>query len=207
LINYLAVAHGGELAAREEAGAVRHFGRMRILALLLAGVALVAPGCKSKRSTKPKDTATASASTPNGIPLIGTRLEMRDPATASQLLKGFYKVEENWRWTAGQFSVLLGVPRGAGVHGATLTLRFSIPSVVFEKVHDQTMSASISGKQLPPETYHGSGIQTYTRPVPSDLLPGQAVQVDFLVNPVFPPGSADKRELGVIASSITLESK
>jgi hypothetical protein len=180
----------------------------RILLLLCVCAVLIAPGCKRKRSTKSKSTdAVAASNTPAGLPLIATRLDMKDPATASQLLKGFYRVEESWRWTSGRFSVLLGVSSGAAARGATLTLRFAIPSVVFDKVHDQTLSASIGGKQLPPETYRGAGSQSYTRPVPSDLLAGQAVEVDFVITPVFPPGSADKRELGVIASSVSLESK
>jgi len=177
-----------------------------ILVSLVICVALSGASCKRKRRAKPKATEEVAATRPSPG-LIPSRLEMRDPAIASQLLKGFYKVEDSWRWTAGQFSVLLGIPKGASTTGGILKLNFAIPEAVLSRVHQQTISASINGKPLPPETFHTSGRQTYTRPIPPELLSGQGVQVDFTVDPILPPGSADRRELAVIASSISLEAK
>ncbi len=178
--------------------------RWMILAPLLVCLALPGVSCKRRRRPKPTEESTGSRRVMGAIP---NHLETRDPAIASQLLKGFYKVEDSWRWTAGQFSVLLGIPKGAAANGGVLKLRFAIPEVVLAKLHEQTVSASINGKPLGPETYRTSGSQIYTRSVPPDLLTGTGVQVDFTVNPVLPPGSADMRELAVIASSISLEAK
>jgi len=176
---------------------------LALLCGLLSG--MFGASCKRRRRPKPQ-TEEVTASRPV-VGLIPAHLETRDPAAASQLLKGFYKVEDSWRWTAGQFSVLLGVPKGAAATGGVLKLRFAIPDVVLARLHEQTISATINGKPLGPETYRTSGSQTYTRAIPPDLLTGPGVQVDFTVNPVLPPGSADMRELAVIASSISLEAK
>lgn len=178
--------------------------RRSVLVALLLSLALLASGCKRKRRANPAESPAASRV---GVGLVPTHVETRDPATASQLLKGFYKVEDGWRWTAGQFSVLLGVPKGAAANGGVLKLKFTIPQAVLDKVHQQTVSASLRGKALGPETYSVSGVQTYSRPIPPELLTGQGVEVDFTVNPVLPPGSADMRELGVIATSIAMETK
>jgi hypothetical protein len=178
--------------------------RRSILVPLLVCVALLSVGCKKKRRADPGEAVTVSHV---GVGQVATHLEMRDPTTANQLLKGFYKPEENWRWTSGQFSVLLGVPKGASTTGGVLKLRFTIPQVVFDKLHQQSVSASIHGKSLGPQTYTTQGAQTYSRPVPPEFLIGQGVEVDFTVDPVLPPGSADMRELAVIASSISLEGK
>lgn len=175
-----------------------------LLACLVVFLALSGSACKRKRKPQP-DQAVAVSHV--GVGAVRAQLEMRDPAAASQLLKGFYKSEGSWRWTAGQFSVLLGIPKGAAASGGVLKFHFTIPQVVLEKLHQQTLSASVHGKPLGQETYTTQGAQTYTRPVPADLLTGQGVEVDFTVDPVLPPSSADMRELAVIASSISLEAK
>jgi len=182
--------------------------RRNVMAPLLACLVLFLAGsgsaCKSKRKAQP-DQAVAVSHV--GVGAVPAQLEMRDPAAASQLLKGFYKSEGSWRWTAGQFSVLLGIPKGAATSGGVLKLHFTIPQVVLDKLHQQTLSASIHGKPLGPETYTTQGAQTYSRPIPAELLTGQGVEVDFTVDPVLPPSGADMRELAVIASSISLEAK
>ena len=60
--------------------------------------------------------------TSGNAPLVST-LKMSDPSAKHQLAKGFYQLEANaWRWTAGDFSVVLKTPPGAAQKGATLTL-------------------------------------------------------------------------------------
>jgi hypothetical protein len=182
--------------------------RRKILTPLLACLVLCltfsGSACTRKRRSNPDQSVAVSHV---GVGVVPSQLEMRDPAAASQLLTGFYKTEASWRWTAGQFSVLLGIPKGAAVSGGVLKLHFAIPQVVLDKLHQQTLSASIHGKPLGPETYTTQGAQTYSRPIPAELLTGQGVEIDFTVDPVLPPSSADMRELAVIASSISLEAK
>jgi hypothetical protein len=45
------------------------------------------------------------------------------------------------------------------------------------------------------------------REVPANLLSDDAVRVDFRSDKALPPGDADKRELGVVASSAGLVSR
>jgi hypothetical protein len=45
------------------------------------------------------------------------------------------------------------------------------------------------------------------REVPANLLSDDAVRVDFRLDKALPPGDADKRELGVVASSAGLVSR
>ena len=60
-------------------------------------------------------------------PALAGAIRMADPATASQLLRGFYPVEQNaWRWSAPKFSVVLGAPLSASKKGAGLILEFSL---------------------------------------------------------------------------------
>src|SRR5271166_314107 len=137
---------------------------LALLCGLLSG--MFGASCKRRRRPKPQ-TEEVTVSRPV-VGLIPAHLETRDPAAASQLLKGFYKPEGSWRWTAGQFSVLLGIPKGAAVSGGVLKLHLTIPQVVLDKLHQQTLSAYVHGKPLGPETYTSQGAQTYSRPIPAE---------------------------------------
>src|ERR1700733_10426528 len=53
---------------------------------------------------------------------------MHDIDATRQLAAGIYAVEDNkWRWTAGDFSIVLATPRMAAAHGANLVFAFDIP--------------------------------------------------------------------------------
>jgi hypothetical protein len=133
---------------------------------------------------------------------------MSDPHSAPQLLKGFYAIENNsWRWTAGSFAVALRPPRNAMMNGATLHLRFALPDAVLAKVKTVTLSASVNGTALPPETYTKAGEFDYSRDVDAKLLAGEAVNIEFKLDHFVPAGAIEDRELGVIASSAGLEPK
>jgi len=133
---------------------------------------------------------------------------MGDPQAAAQLASGFYGVEQNsWRWTKREFSVTLGAPAGAALNGAVLRARLTAPQQLIDKLGDITLSASVNGQQLPPETYSAAGTYTYTRDVPGSLLAASPVKVDFQLDKVMPPAGADLRELGIVALSVGLEPK
>jgi hypothetical protein len=150
--------------------------------------------------------ATVVASTPAPSPLV-SKLRTNDPGAPAQLVKGFYGVENGWRWTAGHFTVLLKTPAGASAKGGTLTLSFATSGDVLQKVHDQTLTASIGGKAISSETYATGGSHTFTANVPADLLAGDTVTVDFAVDKSLPASPADRRELGVVATAMAIESK
>ncbi len=139
---------------------------------------------------------------------LASVIHVADPAVASQLIHGFYDVEANaWRWTMGKFSVVLSPPAGAKEKGATLVLRFSLPERVLAELQSVTISASVNGFPLAPETYKKSGEQVYRRDVPANAIAGSDAKVDFALLRSLQPGALDERELGIIASSIGFESK
>jgi hypothetical protein len=141
-------------------------------------------------------------------PAMASIIHLGDPQTAPQLIGGFYGIEQNaWRWAGRRFSVVLRPPSGAGQNGATLQLRLTVPPVVVEKLKTISLSATIGGSELPPETYTQAGDYTYTRDVAPALLAGESVRVDFQLDKSMPPSGADLRDLGVVVLSAGLQSK
>ena len=141
-------------------------------------------------------------------PRLATVLVMSDPRAGHQLLHGFYALEENqWRWTAGKFSVVLRPPIGAEQKGATLRLKLTVPSVIIDKLKNTTLSARIGGTALTPVTYSQPGEYVYAREVPPAALSSASTKVEFSLDHAIPPGSVDQRELGVVVSMVGLEAK
>src|SRR5204863_8603551 len=120
---------------------------------------------------------------------------MADAKSAPQLLKGFHSVEGNsWRWTMGHFAVALRPPRNAAVRGATLRLKFSLADAVISSTKNITLSCSVNGTPLPPETYTQAGEFEYTRDVDPKLLAADAVNVEFALDKFIPAGTLESRE-------------
>jgi hypothetical protein len=155
-----------------------------------------------------KDQDRAKVKTEEEAPRMATMLAVSDPRAQAQLVTGWYPLEQNaWRWTAGHFSVLLRPPQGADANGAVLKLKINVPEAILSKVKTTTLSASVGGTQLPPETYNKAGDYTYTQDVPASALKGESAKVDFSLTKFLPAGSLESRELGVIATSVGFEHK
>jgi hypothetical protein len=139
---------------------------------------------------------------------LASTVIMSDPLLAPQLLSGFYGIEGNaWRWTAKKFSVNLRTPPQALQNGATLKLALTVPNGVIEKLQSVTLSAMADGRALAPETYTKPDRYTYQRDVPAEALRQESLRVDFSLDKAIPPTGADLRELGVLASRVSLETK
>lgn len=163
-------------------------------------LALAPLGCKRKRVTV--------QTTEEELPPLATIVHTADPKASTQLVSGFYGIEQNaWRWTSGKFSVLLRPPRTAASKGATLQLKFAIPDVSMSQLKVVSLAAAINGTALSPESYTQAGQFTYTRDVPASLLTGDSVKVDFTLDKTVPPSASDQRELGVIVSTIGFDPK
>lgn len=173
----------------------------------VAGIAtllLAASACRGKHSP----TAVKNEEQQEGGPRIASALKMGDASTAAQLLRGFYGLEGNaWRWTAGTFTVLLRPPLIAAQHGATLNLSCSVPDVVIQKLKTTTLTATIGKTKLGSETYTKPGACKFSASVPPELLTSESVTIDFTLDKTLPPTADDKRELGLIAVEVSLESK
>ena len=176
---------------------------MRKLILAAAAAALVLCGGACKRRDNIR-----VAQTEEETPQLATMVHVADPSTTTQLVSGFYGVEQNaWRWTAGHFSVVLRPPHSAAQKGATLQLKLTIPEPVIQRLKTMSLSASIAGTTLPAESYTHAGEYTYTRDVPPALLAADAVHVDFALDKAIPPSDSDRRELGLVVSAVGFESK
>jgi hypothetical protein len=167
-----------------------------VLLLAIAGVS-----CTGKRSGVTVENEEQAA------PRVASVIRMNDPSSSAQLLSGFYPIENNsWRWTAGKFSALLRTPPGAAQSGATLTMAFVVPEIVIRKVGNVTLRASIGGTALKPETWTAAGTYEYSADVPPSMLAPESVKVDFALDKSLPP-DVDRRELGIIVTSVGLASK
>lgn len=172
---------------------------MRRLSLVVVGLLLVT-GCKRKAT--PVETIEEPSAT------LATMVHVADPATAGQLVNGFYDVEQNsWRWTMGKFSVALRPPAEAAQKGANLVLRFSVPEPVIQKLSAVTISATVDRTMVGPETFSKPGDQVYRREVPAAAFSGQSSNVSFVLDKFLPAGSVDQRELGIVVSSVGFEAK
>ena len=173
-----------------------------IVPLLLS--ASFATGCKSREPDLAAYTEEEAASPPR--PAAG--IQVADPRAVPQLVSGWWDVEDHaWRWTARKFAVVLRAPIGASRRGATLRFSFTLPDVVFSHFKSVTLTSSVEGKPLAPETYRRPGAALYTREIPAHLLSAPAVRIDFGLDNAFSPGNGDPRVLGVVAHRLGLESQ
>lgn len=137
---------------------------------------------------------------------VASLVPLGDSRYAAQLNRGFYQIEQNaWRWTAGRFSVTLKTPPGASNKGAFLVVNFSVPPTLIEKNGNVTLNMSVNGLRIEPATFDHPGQQRLRRPVPATAFVADVVACDFILDKILPPSPTDKRELGVIVSSIGLE--
>ena len=172
--------------------------------VLVIGACLAAAtaGCRGKHS-EPE----VKNEEPSGAARLMSQLKMEDQDASAQLIQGFYSPETGaaWRWTAGKFAVVLRVPLGAAERGGTLNLKFLYPEPVFQKLGTVTLTAVSGTKKLRTETYPAAGPYTFTADLPPELLNKDSVTVDFVLDKSLPPGATEKRELGIIATSVGLE--
>lgn len=187
---------------RSEKSEVRIVSPVFCLWLASALVALTAlAGCKRARHD-------SNALVPESNAALASVVNVNDPATSAQLVRGFSAVEGGaWRWTAKDFEVALKPPPGAAENGARLVFHLNAPEAVISKFGAITLSASLNGLQLAPETYSKPGNYVYTRDIPASALKGDAVVAQFHSDKFMPPSASDRRELALVAVSFSLESK
>lgn len=140
-------------------------------------------------------------------PRMASLVRMNDPNASAQMLTGFYGLENNsWRWTSGKFSVLLRTPPSTAAQGGVVTFAFSLPDIVIQRLKGVEITASVNGTKLKSANYDKPGANIFTADVPPALLTGESVRVDFALDKTIPP-DVDKRNLGVVATSVGISSK
>jgi hypothetical protein len=168
---------------------------------LVLALALAPLGCN-------REPATVKVAQENEAPVLASVVKASAVSQEAQLLNGFYPIEANaWRWTARQFSVLLRTPKGAAEGGASLSLKFTLPQAAIDHSHSLTLTASVEGTPLKPETYSKADQYEYREDVPAAVLTKDAVRIQFVLDKAIPPTGADKRELGIIVSSVGLQAR
>jgi hypothetical protein len=175
--------------------------RRQVLTSCLPLVVCALAGCKSGAL----DLAGRTEEEPPR-PALAARIHVADPQTSSQLVSGWYKVEQNaWRWTARKFTVVVRPPVGAARRGAILRFNFTLPDLLVSQLKAVTLSAAVQGTELAPETYRKPGDCVYVREVPPGVFSDRAVRIDFALNRALLPRNTEKRELGVVARYLGLE--
>jgi hypothetical protein len=164
--------------------------------VLLMFVALAPSGCRRKKKGRTREDGLASV------------INVADPADSAQIVRGFSNVEADaWRWSTSKFSVVLRPPPSAAQNGAKLELNFTLHEAVVSKVGPVTVSATVNGTPLAPETFSQAGDFVYSHDVPASALGSDVVTVEFSTDKALPPTEKDKRELALIVKSIGLVAK
>lgn len=173
-------------------------------------LAATATGCGDlrQRAQSPTETITNADVTQNQPVVRSASFAMRNADSRSQLAGGIYAVEGNaWRWTAGDFGLVLAPPPGASSRGARLAFAFSIADVIIRRTGPITLSAYVNGAQVGAQTYSTAGAESFSVMVPAALLSESPVAVDFHLDKRIPSGVLEGRELGVIAESVGLQTQ
>jgi len=170
-----------------------------LFSITVAGTGWLSVGCR------PAETTPVAENAPEAVTELKSTVTMGDSEAAAQLLNGFYDVEGgSWRWTMSHFSVILAVPEGAADKETELVMQFTIPQAVIDKLGPITLSAQAGEVALPPETYTQAGDHVYRKKLPATAVTGEAVTLTFSLDKALPPSETDRRELGVIVTSIGL---
>ena len=171
-----------------------------VLVFALLVVTFLSVSCKPKRKWATPEPLTKQS-------FLASSISIGNPDSSSQLLSGFYGLEDTWRWTKKDFSVALGRPGTAAEKGAKINLVFAIPDMVIQKLKSITLYAAVNEVKLPSETYTKPGDYTYSRDLPPASFTAEKVKIDFHLDKALPPSSSDGRELGIIVSAIGFENK
>ncbi len=175
--------------------------RLIIFTVLAVGAVMLETGCKSSRRSRVTTVEEESGG-------LRSRIVLADPATAIQLVKGFHQLEpDGWRWTMGQFTVTLLVPKEAAQKGGRLKVELTYPEPAFQKLGPASLRATVDSLALEPQTYSAAGAATYERDIPASALSGETVTVDFALDQYLNAGQVEERELGLIVSAFELTAR
>jgi hypothetical protein len=137
-------------------------------------------------------------------------IRVGDPATATQLISGFYDVEgegdNRWRWAGPDFSLALAPPPTA-TRGARLRLRIYFPETQIQKLGPMTLTAFVDGDALAPETFGKAGSYDFVRDIPACLLDTNVLPLRFSLDRYSPSTQTEGRDLGAVVLTAALEPK
>lgn len=170
---------------------------------LLAAALLVCCACRQDR-----DLSQYTVEDPKSS--LTSVIEAGNPRHASQLIAGFYQIEEGrWRWASNKMQVELRPPFASQKLGAKLGLYGNLPDIVVGRIGSISIRARLNGLELPAQTFAKPGDFYYLVEVPPTALATEKILVEFTTDKALPPNTFpnDGRELALIVSSISLETK
>lgn len=174
---------------------------MRRIAVLVLLAGVMIAGCKRTRHPKPSATIEEDAE-------LASTISVAEPRDASQLLSGFYSLEQNaWRWSMKKFAVSLAPPTNGPRRGAVLELHCSLPDAVAGKLLGVSVTPVVGSVKLAPVQIRKAGDQVLKFDVPPEALKQDAVVVQFELDKAIEPGEGYARELGLVVLSIGFVSK
>jgi hypothetical protein len=142
-------------------------GRSRVLGLLLGA----GTGCADRtRHRNPQSETISNGDVAQIQPVVRSHsVTMRNVDAARQLAAGIYSVENNkWRWTAGDFSIVLATPGRASTHGADLLFAFYIPDAIMRRTGPVTLTAYLNEAEVGMMTYRTAGAQRFSAMIPPE---------------------------------------
>ena len=122
----------------------------------------------------------------------------------AHLLNGWHRIEPaGWRWTEGRFAVAFhDCKRDGGPH---LRLNFAIPESLADQLCPLKLAAAAGGRELGAATFASAGEHLFQTRVPEKLRECEPLVIEFTLDKSVPPGPVDKRELGVVVTSVELD--
>ena len=85
-------------------------------------------------------------------------------------------------------------------------MKLFIPDNEMAQLKSLSLSCSVNGVALPPETFTTPGGQVYARTLPAAALTGDRLQADFALDKWMPGTPQDSRNLGVVVTVVGLKS-
>lgn len=131
-----------------------------------------------------------------------SKLKMRETIHENRLLRGFYQIQDGWRWTARVFAVSLDPLRTSAA--TYLELDCGVPQEVMTKGQTATLIATVNGIEVGRQTFYAEGRYKFTRYVPVAALQRAPAEVQFEMDRSA-KDAGNGRQLGLIAVSIALK--
>jgi cephalosporin hydroxylase len=131
-----------------------------------------------------------------------SEIMMTEARHTDRFLRGFYELEQAWRWTARVFAVSLDPPPSG--RDAFLELDCTLPQEVMTEARTITLAARVNGREVGRQTYNNTGRRIFASRVPLAALNRKPAVVEFELDKSA-RDSTSGRELGLIALNVGLK--
>jgi hypothetical protein len=136
-----------------------------------------------------------------------SRVTTGDPQCDGQLT-GFHQIEqEGWRWSSKEFTAKLGMPARRTAAGLKLVTVVYVPDSVIRRLGPITLTASLGGEVIGRQVFRRAGSHRLTARLDASKLDPRLNTFRFALDKSVEPSPEDKRQLGVIVSSIAIEAQ